>query len=65
MMDQKVAGETDDPNFIEMLNSLVEGLLADVGPERFWVIQIDNWFASGGDSDGGTHRYCALRRSCA
>ena len=44
MMDQIVAGETDDPNFIEMLNSLVGGLLADVGPERFWVIQIDNWF---------------------
>jgi hypothetical protein len=43
-MDQIVAGKTDDPNFIEMLNSLVEGLLADVGPERFWVIQIDNWF---------------------
>ncbi len=44
MMDQIVAGETDDPSFIEVLNSLVEGLLADLSPERFWIIQINNWF---------------------
>ena len=44
MMDQIVAGKTDDPSFIELLNSLVEGLLADFNPERFWIIQIDNWF---------------------
>jgi hypothetical protein len=44
MTDQIVAGETDDPSFIELLNSLVDGLLADLSPERFWIIQIDNWF---------------------
>jgi hypothetical protein len=44
MMVNIVAGQTDDPSFIELLNSLVGGLLADLSPERFWIIQIDNWF---------------------
>jgi hypothetical protein len=39
-----VGGPKDDHGFIELLNSLVNGLLADFSPERFWIIQIDNWF---------------------
>ena len=38
------AGETDDPGFIEVLNSILSELIAEHAPEQFWVIQIDNWF---------------------
>ncbi|MBV9147002.1 MAG: hypothetical protein JO065_13875 [Acidobacteria bacterium] len=38
------AGETDDPGFIEVLNSIVGGLIADHAPKQFWIVQIDNWF---------------------
>jgi hypothetical protein len=38
------AGETDDPGFVEVLNSLVEGLISQYEPEALWIIQIDNWF---------------------
>lgn len=38
------AGETDDPGFIEVLNSLLSELIAEHAPDQFWVIQIDNWF---------------------
>src|SRR5215831_8347025 len=41
---EMLARETDDPGFIEMLNSILRGLIADHTPEQFWVIQIDNWF---------------------
>jgi len=41
---QMSAGETDDPGFIEVLNSILSGLIADDAPQQFWVIQIDNWF---------------------
>jgi len=44
MMIQLAASGTDDPRFIELLNSLVRGLLADQTPEKIWIIQIDNWF---------------------
>jgi len=39
-----LAGETDDPGFIEAVNSIVSELIVDHAPEEFWVIQIDNWF---------------------
>lgn len=38
------AGETDDPGFIEVLNSILSELIAEHAPDQFWVIQIDNWF---------------------
>jgi len=41
---QVSAGETDDPGFIEALNSIVSELIAVHSPEQFWIIQIDNWF---------------------
>lgn len=44
MMVHIVAARTDDPSFISLLKPLVNGLLADLNPERFWIIQIDNWF---------------------
>ncbi len=39
-----VAGETDDPAFIELLNSLVRGAVLRSLPEELYVVQIDNWF---------------------
>lgn len=37
-------GETDDPYFIALLDSLVSGLVKRETPEGLWIIQIDNWF---------------------
>jgi hypothetical protein len=39
-----VAGKTDDPQFISVLNSLVRGLIKKGAPKEVWLIQIDNWF---------------------
>src|SRR5271167_1999863 len=44
MKTQIAAGETDDPGFIALLNSLVQGLISDRAPEELWIIRIDNWF---------------------
>jgi hypothetical protein len=41
---QIAAGETDDPQFITLLNSLVRGLIREDTPQELWIIQIDNWF---------------------
>jgi hypothetical protein len=41
---QVAAGETDDPQFITLLNSLVRGLTEEETPQEVWIIQIDNWF---------------------
>src|SRR5436309_112420 len=41
---QVAAGETDDPKFITLLNSLVRGLIREDSPQELWIIQIDNWF---------------------
>jgi len=38
------SGLTDDSDFIDLLNSLLNGLLVQQAPEQLWVIQIDNWF---------------------
>jgi hypothetical protein len=38
------SGLTDDNDFIELLNSIFAGLLAEFAPRMAWVIQIDNWF---------------------
>jgi hypothetical protein len=38
------SGVTDDNDFIDLLNSLLTGLLVQQAPEQLWVIQIDNWF---------------------
>lgn len=38
------AAETDDPGFIEVVNSVLGELIAEHTPEQFWVIQVDNWF---------------------
>jgi len=38
------SGLTDDNDFIDLLNSLLNGLLVQQAPEQLWVIQIDNWF---------------------
>ena len=37
-------GESDDPYFIALLDSLVRGLVKRETPEGLWIIQIDNWF---------------------
>jgi hypothetical protein len=39
-----VTGETDDPQFITLLNALVRGVVKEGAPQELWVIQIDNWF---------------------
>jgi len=44
MKTQVAVGETDDPGFIAVLNSLVQGLISNRAPEQLWIIQIDNWF---------------------
>lgn len=36
--------ETDDPYFIALLNSLVNGLVKSEMPDGLWIIHIDNWF---------------------
>jgi hypothetical protein len=41
---QIAAGETDDPQFITLLNSLMRGLIREDTPQELWIIQIDNWF---------------------
>lgn len=41
---QIAAGETDDPQFVTLLNSLVRGLIEEAKPQEVWIIQIDNWF---------------------
>ena len=41
---QVAAGETDDPQFITLLNALVRGLVKRHTPRELWIIQIDNWF---------------------
>jgi hypothetical protein len=38
------SGLTDDNDFIDLLNTLLNGLLFQQTPEQLWVIQIDNWF---------------------
>jgi hypothetical protein len=41
---QIAAASTDDPDFIELLNALLRGLLTTHVPAELWIIQIDNWF---------------------
>jgi hypothetical protein len=41
---QVSAGRTDDPDFVDLLNSLLRGVLAAWAPREIWIIQIDNWF---------------------
>jgi hypothetical protein len=36
------SGLTDDNDFVDLLNSLLNGLLAQHAPKQLWVIQIDN-----------------------
>lgn len=38
------SGLTDDNDFIDLLNALLNALLVQKSPEQLWVIQIDNWF---------------------
>jgi hypothetical protein len=38
------SGLTDDNDFVDLLNALLNALLAQQTPEQPWVIQIDNWF---------------------
>ena len=37
-------GETDDPYFITLLNSLLSGLAKNKAADGIWIIHIDNWF---------------------
>lgn len=37
-------GDTDDPYFITLLDSLVGRLVMGESPKGLWIIQIDNWF---------------------
>jgi hypothetical protein len=37
-------GETDDPQFIKLLNALLRGLIKEEAPQEVWIVQIDNWF---------------------
>jgi hypothetical protein len=41
---QVSVGHTDDPDFVDLLNSLLQGLLAGCAPREVWIIRIDNWF---------------------
>jgi len=38
------SGLTDDNDFVDLLNALLNALLVLQTPEQLWVIQIDNWF---------------------
>lgn len=38
------SGLTDDNDFVDLLNTLLNGLLVQQTPGQLWVIQIDNWF---------------------
>ena len=38
------SGLTDDNEFVDLLNALLNALLVQRTPEQLWVIQIDNWF---------------------
>jgi hypothetical protein len=38
------SGLTDDNDFVELFNSMLTRLLAELAPQKLWVIQIDNWF---------------------
>jgi len=38
------SGITDDNNFIPLVQSVLNGLLAQGSPEQVWMIHIDNWF---------------------
>ena len=38
------SGLTDDNDFVDLLNALLNALLVQQTPEQLWVIQIDNWF---------------------
>jgi hypothetical protein len=35
---------SDDPRFVEILNSLVSGLVRHYVPESLFIVQINNWF---------------------
>lgn len=37
-------GLTDDNDFVDLMNALLNALLLKQAPEQLWVIQIDNWF---------------------
>ena len=43
-MTQVAVGKTDDVGFIELLNSLLRGVIDSCVPDELWIIQIDNWF---------------------
>lgn len=44
MIPAVTVGKADDPEFIELLNAVVRGLVASHAPEQLWIVQIDNWF---------------------
>ncbi|MDR3792268.1 MAG: hypothetical protein P4L03_02700 [Terracidiphilus sp.] len=44
MAAELISGITDDNDFIELLNSMVRGLLVQQTPDQLWIVQIDNWF---------------------
>lgn len=41
---QIAAEDTDDPQFVILLNSLIRGLIVEDAPQELWIIKIDNWF---------------------
>jgi hypothetical protein len=41
---QITAGQSDDPTFIELLNSLLLGLVNHREPDELYLVQIDHWF---------------------
>jgi hypothetical protein len=43
-MTQVTAGKTDDVGFVELLNSLVRGVVSSYTPDELWIVQVDNWF---------------------
>ena len=44
MLVQVIAGESDDPGFIGLVNSLITGVINRYSPQQLWIIHIDNWF---------------------
>jgi hypothetical protein len=44
MAAELISGITDDNDFIELLNSMVRGLLVQQAPDQLWIVQVDNWF---------------------
>jgi hypothetical protein len=38
------SGLTDDNDFVELVRTIIGGILLGLNPEQLWIIQVNNWF---------------------